>query len=87
MNDKPQLCFNHPLKQTRKRGIKHRRHNPLHSQPLALPLRAFLVHTNIIQPMKPAIRLALTAAIEVLTNIHVQRRVIAYLRLLRINTK
>jgi hypothetical protein len=37
--------------------------------------------------MKPAIRLALTAAIEVLTNIHVQRRVIAYLRLLRINTK
>jgi hypothetical protein len=37
--------------------------------------------------MKPAIRLALTAAIEVLTNIHVLRRVIAYLRFLRINTK
>ena len=37
--------------------------------------------------MKPAIRLALTAAIEILNNIHVQRRVIAYLRYLRMNTK
>ena len=40
-----------------------------------------------LREMKPAIRLALTAAIEILNNIHVQRRVIAYLRYLRMNTK
>lgn len=48
--------------------------------------RAFLITHPPTKAMNRAIRMALTVAIDVLNHTPVQKRLIAYLRLLRIKT-